>query len=127
MKKSNLSLNLRCPLTHYQATYLAAISPNGQPEDHRRQPCPPPPDNEIPIAFKNVPMHSLSSQRDHYQTPPVDALKKNGDAPRPQSDNLVVKKTVPMDTKTQYQVEYVEKPVIPVSLRPLKDPKHGSK
>ncbi len=27
-----------------------------------------------------------------------------------------------METKTHYQAEYVEKPVIPVSLRILKDP-----
>ena len=31
-----------------------------------------------------------------------------------------------METKSLYQVEYVEKPVIPVSLRPLKNPTKDS-
>ncbi len=31
-----------------------------------------------------------------------------------------------METQTHYQTEYVEKPVIPVSLRPLKDPTKDS-
>ena len=122
-QKSKLSQNIRCPLTHYQSTFLSTVSPSGQPEDHRRHPCPPPRDNDIPISFKNVPMDKLSSQRDHYQAPPPGALKKSTDAPVRQVDNLVIKRTVPMDTKTQYQVEYVEKPVVPVVLRPLKESK----
>lgn len=79
LKKSNLSLNLRCPLTHYQSTFLSAVSPSGHGEDHRRQPCPPPADNEIPTSFRNVPMQSLSSQREHFQPPPRGALKRNVD------------------------------------------------
>jgi hypothetical protein len=35
-------------------------------------------------------------------------------------------RAVPMETQSQYQIEYVEKPVIPVSLRPLKDPTKDS-
>ena len=36
-------------------------------------------------------------------------------------------RAVPMETKSLYQSEYVEKPVIPVSLRPLKNPTKDSR
>jgi hypothetical protein len=76
VQRSKLSLALRCPLSHYKATFQAATNVSGGPADHRRHPFPPPPDNEIPISFRNAPMSNLSSQRDHYQSPPSDAIKK---------------------------------------------------
>ncbi|CAF0738863.1 unnamed protein product [Rotaria sordida] len=75
VQRTKLPLALRCPLSHYQATFQAATNVSGGPADHRRQPCPPVPDNEIPISFKNVPMSGLSSQRDHYQPPPLSSIK----------------------------------------------------
>ena len=139
-QRTKFSRATRCPLTHYQATFLAAIDPTGKPEDHRRYPFPPPRDNEIPISFSNGSMSGLSSQQEHYQAPPVNAIKKRSELPVKQvsalsigcalttgrfflqKDNLVLMRSVPMETKSLYQSEYVEKPVIPVSLRPLKNP-----
>ena len=66
---------------HYKSTFQAATNISGGPADHRRQACLPPPDNEIPISFKNAPMSGLSSQRDHYQPPPPDSIKKLSPAP----------------------------------------------
>ena len=76
VQRTKLPLNLRCPLSHYKSTFQAATNVSGGPADHRRQACPPPRDNEIPIAFKNAPMSGLSSQRDHYQPPPADSIRK---------------------------------------------------
>ena len=80
-QRTKASRATRCPLTHYQATFLAAIDPQGQPEDHRRYPFAPPPDNDIPISFRNGSMSGLSSQQAHYQAPPLNALKKGPEVP----------------------------------------------
>jgi hypothetical protein len=76
VQQRKIPLALRCPLSHYKSTFQAATTVSGGPADHRRQACLPPPDNEIPISFKNAPMLALSSQRDHYQPPPPDSIKK---------------------------------------------------
>ncbi|CAF3519050.1 unnamed protein product [Rotaria sordida] len=121
-QQSKLSLAARCPLSHYKGSFLAATLPSGGTTQHRRHPCPPPRDNEIPISFKNVPMSGLSSQRDDYQPPPANITKEKMVVPVKQPDHILISRTVPMETKTQYQVEYIEKPVIPVTRRPLHDP-----
>ena len=69
LQRSKLSLEARCPLSHYKETFLAATSISSPSPNYRRYPCPPAPDNEIPTSFKNAPMSVVSSQRDHYQTP----------------------------------------------------------
>ena len=69
-QRSKLSLATSCPLSHYQGTFLAATLASGGTAHHRRQPCPPAPNNEIPTSFKNAPMSNISMQRDHYQPPP---------------------------------------------------------
>ena len=89
-QRAKFSRATRCPLTHYQATFLAAIDPTGKPEDHRRYPFPPPPDNEIPIAFSNGSMSGLSSQQEHYQAPPVNAIKKRSELPVKQVSALSI-------------------------------------
>ena len=76
VQRTKLPLALRCPLTHYKATFQPITNIIGGPADHRRQPCPPPPDNEIPIAFKHAPMLGTSSQKDHYPPPPPESLKR---------------------------------------------------
>jgi len=76
IQRTKLPLALRCPLSHYKATFQPITNISGGPANHRRQPIPPPPDNEIPISFKNVPMSHTSSQRDDYPPPPPDSLKK---------------------------------------------------
>jgi hypothetical protein len=75
-QRSKLPLVARCPLSHYQGTFLAATSKSGEPADHRRHPCPPAPDNEILISSKNVPMSGISSQKDHFQPPPLGIKKE---------------------------------------------------
>jgi hypothetical protein len=76
IQRTKLPFALRCPVSHYTATFQPATNITGGPAIHRRQPIPPPPDNEIPISYKNAPMSGLSSQRDHYPPPPPDSLKK---------------------------------------------------
>ena len=76
IKRTQLPRSVRCPLTHYQSTFLAAVGPSGRPEDHRRSLCLPPPDNEIPISFKNAPMVGQSSQREHYKPLVVSKTQK---------------------------------------------------
>jgi len=76
IQRTKLPLALRCPLSHYKATFQAATNISGGPADHRRQPCPPPPDNEIPISYKHGSMSGQSSQRDDYPPPPPDSFKK---------------------------------------------------
>jgi hypothetical protein len=80
-QRSQLSLAARCPLSHYKRTFLAAKSASGGPADHRRHPCLPPPDNEIPTSFKNAPMSGVTSQRDHYQPPPAGTTKQKSASP----------------------------------------------
>ncbi|CAF3579036.1 unnamed protein product [Rotaria sp. Silwood1] len=121
-QRSKLPLTTRCPLSHYKGSFLAATLASGGTTHHRRYPCPPAPDNEIPTSFKNAPMSGLSSQRDHYQPPPPNIKKEKTAAPIKQPDHLLISRAVPMETKTQYQVEYIEKPVIPVARRPVHDP-----
>jgi len=76
-QRSKLPLAARCPLSHYQGTFLAATSVSGGPANHRRHPFPPAPDNDIfTSSFKNTPMSDVSSQRDHYQPPPPDSIKQ---------------------------------------------------
>jgi hypothetical protein len=75
-QRSKLPIATRCPLSHYQGTFLPTTSPSGKPIDHRRHPCPPPPDNEILTASRNVPMSIISSQKEHYPPPPPDTTKK---------------------------------------------------
>ncbi len=75
-QRSKLSLATRCPLSHYQGTFLPPRSSSGKPIDHRRHLCPPAPDNEIITASKNVPMSSISSQREHYPPPPPPDMTK---------------------------------------------------
>lgn len=71
LKRTKISKSAHHPQTHYQGTFLAPTSASGSSvKDLRRQPCPPAPDNEIPISFKNAPMSGVSSQRQHYQAPP---------------------------------------------------------
>lgn len=77
VQRTNLPSNFRCPLSHYKATFQATTTASGRPIDHRRQPCPPPPDNEIPISFRNAPMVSTSVQHDHYQPPAPSNIKKS--------------------------------------------------
>ena len=77
VQRTDLPLTLRCPLSHYKATFQAATTVSGRAADHRRKPCSPAPDNEIPISFKNVPISGLSSQRDHYQPPPANSITKS--------------------------------------------------
>lgn len=70
VKKSETFSKLRkCPLTHYQMTFKSFLDPTGKGEDHRRELCPPPADNEIPISFANHPMSGLTAQREHFQAP----------------------------------------------------------
>ena len=76
LKKDKLPLEFPCPISHYKATFQVPTNKSGKPADHRRKACSPPPENEIPIAFKNVPMSGLTSQRDHYQPPPKNSLKR---------------------------------------------------
>jgi hypothetical protein len=83
-QRSKLPLAARCPLSHYQGTFLAATSVSGGPADHRRHPCPPAPDNEILTSFKNVPMSGVSSQKDHYQPPPPGIIKQKAVEPTKQ-------------------------------------------
>lgn len=71
-----VSSKFRCPLSHYKATFQPITGLSGGPADHRRQPCPPPPDNEIPIAFKHLPMTKVSSTHEHFPPPPADSLKR---------------------------------------------------
>lgn len=80
VQRTQLPAAYRCPVSHYKSTFVPVTSVSGGPADHRRQPCPPPPDNEIPIAFKHAPMSGVSSQRDHYPPPPPDSLKKTSPA-----------------------------------------------
>lgn len=121
-KRTQLPAAYRCPLSHYKGTFLAATLPSGQTVDHRRQPCAPPPDNDILPASKNVPMAGLSSQKEHYPPPPTDALQQKIVKAPKQTSNLMLSRSVPMEKQTHYQTEFVEKPVLPVSLRTLKDP-----
>jgi hypothetical protein len=76
IQRTKLPLALRCPVSHYTATFQPLTNITGGPAIHRRQPISPPPDNEIPISYKNAPMSGLSSQRDHYPPPPPGSLKK---------------------------------------------------
>ena len=77
-QRTKLPLAARCPLSHYQGTFLPTASLS---DDHRRQPCPAAPDNEIPISFKNVPMSSVSVQKEHYPPPPSGITKQKPVAP----------------------------------------------
>jgi hypothetical protein len=83
-QRSKLSLATRCPLSHYKGIFLAATSAPGSSADHRRYPCHPPPDNEIPISFRNVPMSGVSSQKEDYQPPPPGITKQKSAAPTKQ-------------------------------------------
>jgi hypothetical protein len=76
-QRTKLPLAARCPLSRYQETFL----PTSEPTDHRRQPCLAAPDNEIPISFKNVPMSSVSSQKEHYPPPPTGITKQKPVSP----------------------------------------------
>lgn len=69
-QRSKLPLFARCPLSHYQGTFLA-----GSTGEHRRHACPPAPDNDILTVSRSIPMSTLSSQKDHYQPPPPTAAK----------------------------------------------------
>lgn len=69
-KRTQLPSMARCPLSHYKGSFLAATTITNEPVSHRRQAIPPPPDNQIPISFKNAPMSGVSTQRQHYQPPP---------------------------------------------------------
>lgn len=69
-QRSKLPLFARCPLSHYQGTFLA-----GSSAEYRRQTCPPAPDNDILTVSRSIPMSTLSSQKDHYQPPPPTAAK----------------------------------------------------
>jgi len=80
-QKSKLPLGARCPLSHYKGTFLAATSTHDGSVDHRRHPCLPAPDNEIPISFRNFPMSAISSQKEHYQPPPPGITKQRLSAP----------------------------------------------
>ena len=75
-QRTKLPRSARHPLTHYQGTFLAATTVSGGPANHRRQPCAPAPDNEIPISFKNAPMSAISSQKAHYPAPPPDTKRQ---------------------------------------------------
>jgi len=75
--REKLPLQFPCPVSHYKATFLAPKNAAGKPEDHRRKPFSPPPENEIPISFKNAPMSGLTSQRDSYPPPPPGSIKKS--------------------------------------------------
>ncbi len=74
-QRSKLPLATRCPLSHYQGTFLAATSVNGVPASFRRHPCPPAPDNDILTAPKKEPMSGISSQKEHYQPPPPGTIQ----------------------------------------------------
>lgn len=76
--RTKLSSAARCPLTHYQDTFVPPT------EDHRRQPFSPVPDNEIPTSFKNVSMSTVSSQRVHYPPPPVGTARQKPASPAKQ-------------------------------------------
>lgn len=69
-QRPKLPLFARCPLTHYQGTFLA-----GSTGEHRRQACPPAPDNDILTVSRSVPMSNISSQKGDYQPPPRTAAK----------------------------------------------------
>ena len=75
-KQSKLTLNTRCPLSHYQETFAPAAAISGGPASYRRHPILPPPDNEIHISFRNAPMSDISSQRHDYQPPPPGTIKE---------------------------------------------------
>lgn len=84
-QKSKLPLVARCPLSHYKGTFLGATSSApSRSADYRRHPCLPPPDNEIPISFRNFPMSGISSQKEHYQPPPSGITKQKSAAPAKQ-------------------------------------------
>ncbi|CAF0836200.1 unnamed protein product [Adineta ricciae] len=117
-KKEKLQLEFPCPISHYKATYQVPTNKYGKPADHRRKPFSPPPENEIPIAFKNAPLSSLTSQRDHYQPPPKNSIKRASTNSFKQKGNFAFLRAIPMETKSVYQAEYVEKPVKPPVLHP---------
>lgn len=75
-QRTKISLAARCPLSHYQGTFLAATSGSGGAATRRRHPFPPAPDNDILTASKNIPMSTISSQKDHYQPPPTGSIKQ---------------------------------------------------
>jgi hypothetical protein len=81
LKRTKLPLAAHCPLSHYQATFIATASASGGPVDHRRHPCLPAPDNQILTPTKNVPMSGISSQKDHYQAPPPGIIKQKAIKP----------------------------------------------
>jgi len=86
-KRTQLPAAFRCPLSHYKGIFLAATSTSAEPVDHRRHPCVPPPDNDILPVSKHIPMVGISSQKDHYQPPPTDALQyKIAKAPKQVAD-----------------------------------------
>ncbi|CAF1360382.1 unnamed protein product [Rotaria magnacalcarata] len=122
-QRTQLPHGARCPLSHYKGSFLAATTIFSGASPHRRQAIPPPADNEIPISFKHASMSGISTQREHYQPPPnMPKDKENVPVAAKQVDHLTLSRLVPMETQTQYQVEYVEKPVIPVSRRPVHNP-----
>ncbi|CAF4026450.1 unnamed protein product [Adineta steineri] len=119
--RSKLSLAARCPLSHYQGTFLAPT------ENHRRELCPPVPDNEIPTSFINVPMSTINTQKEHYPPPPAGIKKPKPVSPAKQSDKYIVSGgNHPMETQTHYTTEYIEKPVGSVVHRTAKDVVKGT-
>ncbi|CAF3335042.1 unnamed protein product [Rotaria socialis] len=121
VQRTKLPINLRCPLSHYKATFKSPTYPAGGSAHQRRQPFPPAPDNEIPISFKNATMSGVSSQRDHYQPPPSSNIRKPLPKHNKPTGNGLLMRAVPMETKSSYQAEYVNRPIVPALLRPLKD------
>ncbi|CAF0924271.1 unnamed protein product [Adineta ricciae] len=115
-QRTKLSRSARCPQTHYQQIFVPIRG------DHRRQLCPPVPDNEIPTSFKNLSMSTTNTQKEHYPPPPVGTAKQKPASPAKQTDKYLVSGgSVPMETQTHYQTEYSEKPVGSVVHRTSKD------
>ncbi|CAF0962145.1 unnamed protein product [Adineta steineri] len=110
-RRDKLALQFPCPISHYKDTFQVQKSASGKPIDHRRKICSPAPENEIPISFKNSPMAGMTSQRDHYQPPPRNSSKNAPTRPIKQKNNVMFIRTVPMETKSSYQAEYIEKPI----------------
>lgn len=88
-QRSKLSQAARCPLSHYQGTFLAA---SGKTPIHRRLACLPAPDNEILTSSKTIPMSTISSQKDHYQPPPPGSISKPKDVKSDKQVLLLSKK-----------------------------------
>jgi hypothetical protein len=83
-QRSKLPLAARCPLSHYQGTFLAATAVSGRPAGHRRHPILPAPDNQILTSSKKIPMSIVTSQKDDYQPPPPGIVKQKSFQPAKQ-------------------------------------------